>query len=89
MSDSLGIPTVVFELEGAGALGAAALSLLAPIYPGTPGTAVSTDTGFVWTKTIMTGAEGTAVSLGALGRLKIDSGAISVTIAANWYGPRT
>ena len=88
MADSSGIPTVVSELEGAGVLGAAAISLLAPFFGGPPGTAVSTGTGFVWTKTVLSGAEGTSVSLGALGRLKIDSGAISVTLAANWYGPR-
>lgn len=88
MADSNGIPTVVSELEGAGALGLAAISFLAPFFPGTPGTAVSTGTGFVWTKTVLSGAEGTSVSLGALGRLKIDSGAISVTLGASWYGPR-
>ena len=73
--------------KGAGVLGGAAIALLAPFLGGPPGSAVSTGTGFVWTKSVLSGAEGTSVSLGALGRLKLDSGAISVTLAANWYGP--
>jgi hypothetical protein len=81
------IPGVVSDLEGAGILGGAAIALLVPFLGGPPGSAVSTGTGFVWTKSILSGAEGTSVSLGGLGRLKLDSGAISVTLAANWYGP--
>lgn len=88
MSDSIEIPTVVSELEGAGALGAAAIALLVPFFRGLPGTTVSTSTGFVWTKTALSGSEGQSVSLGGLGKLKIDSGAISVTLGVNWYGPR-
>ncbi len=82
------IPTVVSELESAGVLGGAAVAFLAPFLGGPPGSAVSTGTGFVWTKSVLSGAEGTSVSLGALGRLKLDSGAIGVTLAVNWYGPR-
>ncbi len=44
------IPTAVSELESAGVLGGAAIAFLAPFFGGPPGTAVSTGTGFVWTK---------------------------------------
>ncbi|HEX2125795.1 MAG TPA: hypothetical protein VHF45_04470 [Thermoleophilaceae bacterium] len=88
MAEPFEIPTVVSELEGAGVLGGVAIAFLAPFFGGPPGAAVSTGTGFVWTKTVLSGAEGTSVPLGALGRLKLDSGAVSVTLAVNWYGPR-
>jgi hypothetical protein len=88
VADPLDIPSVVSELESAGLLGGVAIGMLAPFLGGTPGTAVSTSTGFVWTKTLLSGEEGTTVGLGALGRLKLDSGAIGVTLGVNWYGSR-
>lgn len=88
MADTIGIPTVVSELEGAGLMGAAAIALLIPFFKDRPGAVASTGTGFVWTKSGLSGAEGESVSLGKLGKLKIGGGAVTATLAANWYGPR-
>lgn len=84
MIDDMTIPYLSNELEDAGWVGLAAAGLLAPFFIGAPGALSTTDTGFVWTKALGGGWAGESFSLG-VGRLQINSGAVTATVGVNWY----
>jgi hypothetical protein len=85
MADDFQLSFLTDELEDAGWLGVVAASALLPFLGGPPGAVSSTSSGFVWTKSILSGEEGSRIPVG-IGDLVINSGVITVTLGINTYG---